>query len=517
MVYSGGRRPERKPAKSLVHSPGNTTYYVDSARGNDQRDGTTPENAWRTLDRANGVLFAAGDKLLLKAGSQFSGQLAPWGSGKGGAPIVIDQYGDGGKPRIDAGGRFPEALLLENQEYWEVNNLELTNQGWLRRGFRYGARVAAWDFGTMRHIHLKNLFIHDVNATVRKRRSEGHGILWESGGKKKPSRFDDLLIEDCHLLRTDRNGICGSSGNSDRQNWFPSLHVVIRRNLLEDIGGDGIKPFGCDGVLVEHNRLDGSSRRAPDYSAGIWPWSCDNAVFQFNEVSGVHGTRDGQAFDSDGNCRNAVYQYNYSHDNDGGFMLICDDGGWTAPESVGNVHTVVRYNISQNDGARTFHLTGPVKDVWIYNNVCFVGPGLDIPLFLFTDYRGWADGVHVANNIFYAAGTGRYGQGVSRHWNGSYESAPGFGEATNIRFEGNVYFGNHVNAPPDSKATRADPLLINPGNGKTGFDSLDGYKLRDGSPCVRAGVPVPDNGGRDFWGNKVPQGGKPAIGAHEKE
>jgi len=30
-------------------------------------------------------------------------------------------------------------------------------------------------------------------------------------------------------------------------------------------------------------------------------------------------------------------------------------------------------------------------------------------------------------------------------------------------------------------------------------------------------VPVADNGGRDFWGNKVPEGGKPAIGAHEKE
>jgi hypothetical protein len=516
-AYSGGNKPGLKPEKTLAHSPGNTTYYVDSAGGNDERDGSTPENAWKTLDRVNGVLFAPGDRILLRAGSRFSGQLAPWGSGNEGAPIVVDRYGAGGKPRIDAGARFHEALLLENQEYWEVNNLELTNQGWLRRGYRYGVRVAAWDFGTMHHIHLKNLLVRDVNGSVRKGRAEGQGILWENGGKKKPSRFDDLLIEGCHLLRTDRNGICGYSENSDRQNWFPSLRVVIRGNLLEDIGGDGIKPWGCDGVLVEHNRLDGANRRAPDYSAGLWPWSCDNAVFQFNEVSGVHGTRDGQAFDSDGNCRNAVFQYNYSHDNDGGFLLICDDGAWAAPGSAGNVHTVVRYNISQNDGARTFHLTGPVKDVWIYNNVFYVGPGLDVPLFLFTDYHGWADGVHVANNIFYAAGTFRYGQGVSKHLDGSYETAPGFGESTNVQFEDNVYFGHHVNPPEDSMALQVDPLLVNPGSGRRSLGSLEGYKLKESSPCIRAGVPIAENGGRDFWGNKVREGEKPAIGAHQKE
>ena len=146
-AFIKGKGPDRKAARNLAHSPGNTTYYVDSTRGDDQHDGTTPENAWKTLDRANGVLFAAGDKILLKAGSRFSGQLAPWGSGKEGASIIIDRYGEGEKPRIDAGGRFHEALLLENQEYWEVNNLELTNQGRVQRGYRYGVRVAAWDFG----------------------------------------------------------------------------------------------------------------------------------------------------------------------------------------------------------------------------------------------------------------------------------------------------------------------------------------------------------------------------------
>jgi hypothetical protein len=502
--------------RELVRSPGNTPYYVDSEQGNDQNDGTAPEKAWKSLERVNGTIYAPGDKILFKAGGRFPGQLAPQGSGKEGAPIVMDVYGAGNKPVIEAKGDYHEALLLNNQEFWEVNNLELTNQGWVHRAFRYGVRVRAWDFGTMRHIHLKNLFAHDVNGSLRKSRGEGHGIVWENGGKRTPSRFDGLLIEACHLLRTDRNGICGYSENSDRSNWFPSLNVVIRNNLLEDIGGDGIKPWGCDGCLVEYNRLYKARQRCSDYAAGIWPWSCENTTIQFNEVSGVKGTRDGQAFDSDGNCRHTVFQYNYSHDNDGGFMLLCTDGEWALPQSVGNVDTIIRYNISQNDGARTFHITGPVKDARIYNNIFFVGKGLDIPLFLYTDYRGWADGTYVANNIFYAEGKARYSYGTGRHWSGAYDDAPGLGQSTNNVFENNVYYGTHQNPPKDAKAITADPMLVGPGSGKVGFDSLEGYKLKDRSPCIGAGVPIKDNGGRDFWGNKIPEGKNPDVGAHQR-
>ena len=503
--------------RELVRSPGRTTYYVDSEQGNDQNDGTAPQKAWKSLERVNGTIYAPGDKILCKAGRRFPGQLAPQGSGKEGAPIIVDVYGTGNQPVIEANGDYHEALLLSNQEFWEINNLELTNTGLTREKFRYGVRVRAWDFGTIRHIHLRSLFVHDVNGSLTKEdRGEGHGIVWENGGKKTPSRFDGLLIEACHLLRTDRNGICGYSENSNRDNWFPSLNVVIRNNLLEDIGGDGIKVWGCDGALVEHNRLFGANRRAPDYSAGIWPWSSDRTLIQFNEVSGVKSTRDGQAFDSDGNCQGTVFQYNYSHDNEGGFMLICSAGEWSPPSMVPNTGTVVRYNISQNDRARTFHISGPVKNVRIYHNDFFIGKDLPVPIFLFTDWNGWTDGVYVANNIFYAEGRARYSHGTGRNPDGTYRDAPGFGQSTNNVFENNVYYGSHQNPPKDAKAITADPGLVDPGSGKVGFDSLEGYKLKDGSPCIGAGVPIKDNGGRDFWGNKIPEGKNPDVGVHQK-
>ena len=501
---------------SALRSAGATTYYLDAATGDDQNNGKAPDKAWKSLDRVNGIVFAPGDKILFKAGSRYDGQLSPKGSGNEGAPIVIDAYGEGAKPLIAAEGRFHEALLLENQEYWEVNNLELTNQGERRGKFRYGVRVRAWDFGTMRHIHLKNLFVHDVNGSVIKDQGEGQGIVWENGGKDTRSRFDDLLIEGCHLLRTDRNGICGYSAYNDRRLWFPSLNVVIRKNLLEDIGGDGIKVWGCEGALVEHNRLSKGGQRAPDYSAGIWPWSSDGTVIQFNEVSEFKGTRDGQAFDSDGNCRGTIFQYNYSHDNDGGFMLICSSGEWKPPRMLVNSETVVRYNISQNDRARTFHISGPVTGVEIYNNVFFVGKEFLVDLFLLTDWDGWPQDIKVRNNIFYVEGQGRYSYGVSRNSDGSYNAEPGFGRSKNNLFERNVFFGKHETPPDDPKALTTDPMLVAPGGGKFGFDSLQGYKLKDGSPCIGAGIPVERNGGRDFWGNKVPEGARPDIGAEQK-
>ena len=499
-------------AQVAGQAPHPQTYYVDSSQGDDANNGFSARSAWKTLDKVNGAVFRPGDKLLFKAGTVYSGQLRPQGSGTQTQPIVVDMFGQGDKPLIAAEGKFHEALLLKNQEYWEINNLQFTNAGPAREAFRYGVRVMSWDYGTVHHIQLKNLFVHDVNGSLMKKdRGEGHGIVWENGGAKVKSRFDGLLIENCRLLRTDRNGICGFAAypkNPDK--WFPSLNVVVRKNLLEDIGGDAIKVWGCDGAVVEHNIVRGARQRCDDYAAGIWPWSSDNTLIQFNEVSGVKGMKDGEAFDSDGFCTNTTFQYNYSHDNDGGFMLIC---------CTASVGTVVRYNISQNDRERLFHMAGPIKDIAIYNNVFYIGKGIDVHMFLWSGERDlWPDNTTVSNNIFYAEGIGRSSEGLHRKQpdDGTYVTRPGIGGAIRLAFKNNVFFGNFQDVPADWRTIPSDPLLVNPGSGMDGRASLAGYLLQAGSRCIGAGVPIANNGGRDFWGNPLPEGKMPSIGAHEK-
>ena len=76
-------------------------YYVNAKSGLDSNEGTSPEKAWASLKKINKQVFNPGDKILLAAGSRFTGQLEPKGSGTASAPILLDRYGQGPNPAID--------------------------------------------------------------------------------------------------------------------------------------------------------------------------------------------------------------------------------------------------------------------------------------------------------------------------------------------------------------------------------------------------------------------------------
>ena len=461
------------------------TYYIDNQTGDDAQPGTSPVQAWKSLDRVNRAVFKPGDQVLFEAGSRYAGQFAPQGSGRPDAPILLGRHGQGPNPRFDGEGQVLDTLLLRNVEYWDVQDLEITNQGENRAPSRTGVHVCADGYGPMHHIHLRRLYVHDVNSDLSKQR-EGCGIFFDNRGRNQ-SRFDDLIIEDCHLVRTDRNGICQRNGARTH-----SVGVIIRRNLLEDIGGDGIKTWGSDAPLVEYNVLRGGRMRCADEAAGIWPFDCDDALIQFNEVSGMKGAKDGEGYDSDYLCHRSIFQYNYSHDNEGGFMLIC------TPGNSFNRDTIIRYNISQNDGletSRVFHFGGGAQDTLVYNNTIYIGPRQKLPLLMFTTWnRGDADHTHFFNTIFYVDGE------VSYQW----------GQSTNSFFADNVFYGRHSLLPDGAGAITNRPPLLKPGSGGNGFDSLTGYQL---GARFRSGRIVPHNGGRDFFGRPVPQNTPPSLGA----
>ncbi len=467
-----------------------TDYYLNSYTGDDSNSGTTRLSAFRTIDELNRVTFTPGDTIHIAPGTEYHGTLRLKGSGSEGRPIKLFTD-DGGSQAVFHGDGAFEAVLLKNAQYWEISNIAITNKGSERVNHIAGLRIMLQDCGTANHIYINNVTIRDVYGSLDKN-SEGHGIIAQNiaGPEKFKSRFNDLRIENCKLVRTDRNGICMQSSFINRKsNWFPSTNVIIRGNTIEDCGGDAIKPWGCDGAIVEHNFVNGCRQRCEDYAAGIWPWSCDNTVIQFNEVCNAKGTKDGQGFDSDYNCNNTTIQYNYSHDNDGGFLLVC--GPKVSDSNIGCNNTIVRFNISQNDGldnARVFHISGgSVKNTYIYNNIIYLNSKQSVPMVVFGDWEGFAENTHFYNNIFYVDG----------------ETSYKLDGGKNTVFDNNIFYGAHINMPEDENGIYEDPMLADPGAGKTADKELAGYKLEEGSPAYRNGQAIQNIGSRDYFGNSI--------------
>ncbi|RED87633.1 alpha-L-fucosidase [Cohnella phaseoli] len=480
-----------------------TTYYVDSAAGNDANSGTVEEAPWRTLDKVNAATFQPGDRILLKAGSSWTGQLWPKGSGTAAKPIVVDRYGEGAKPAIHGAGLYQETVKLFNQQYWEINNLELTNVGEVRQT-RRAVWIEAQDIGTASHIHLKNLDIHDVNGQTEVQDLESGGIIVRVTGSATPTKFDDVLIEGNTFTDVDSTGIFMRSNWRNRDTrtdgvgpWLGMTNLVIRGNSLNRTGGDAIIVCEGDAPLVEHNVAAHSYYDSVGYHAAIWAINSDDALFQYNEAYKTHNTLDGMAFDIDELCNNCVMQYNYSHDNEGGFMLLVGQRGEGTGYDRGGI---VRYNVSENDGTALIQAVGRLDDYQVYNNTFYTGPESNARFLMAPDGNNLPEGtLSFRNNIIYNLGS-----------NLTYYC----GNAT-CTFDSNTYYGNHdPSEPADANKLTTDPGLVAPGFGSIGRTTTDGYKLAAGSPSLGSGTLIAGSGGQDYWGNAVSVSAAPNRGAY---
>ena len=451
---------------------------------------------WRSVDALNQLDLKPGDRLLLRAGCRWSGTLQPKGSGTEGRPIVLDRFGEGPLPAIDGAGGVA-ALLLRNQEFWEIANLELTNDA-AAPGLRRGLLATAGNTGAaLRHIHVSGLDIHDVKGQLGAdmvSKCTG-GIGFEAVTKGKPARFDDVLIENNHIHTVDNMGIYlnSDSGPHPRDpNWEALRHtrIVVRNNRLEDIGKNAICLRASLDALIERNVVRKAAARY--HGNAIYVFGCRNAIIQFNEVSHTNYLDlEGAAFDADYNSEGTVIQYNYSHDNGGGLADICNNPDSKPPRGY-NDGAIIRYNVSRNEGYRVIAFDGPATNTRIYNNTLVIPAGTKphiIEFDLFGKSPGYPDRTSIRNNIIVNLGEGSY------LW----------GKATNYSFEGNCFGGK---APPKDLADPlkivADPQFIEPERAGDGIDSVTGYRLKPGSPCAGSGVAIEAGGGRDFIGGAIP-------------
>lgn len=479
--YSGGQKVK------YIQSATSISYYV-SPNGNDMNNGTSTSTPWKTIARVNQqASFYPGDVIYFEAGATYNGQLAPKGSGVNGDPIRVTKYGINiYYPCINANGASGAAISLNNQKYWEFQYLEVKNPA-INEEERHGFKIQFNDFGTGEHIYILDCNIHDVSGVYTgEARHQGTGIFFYCSGSTTPTKVNDVKIENCKIWTIKKTGILFWSdwNKGSGLTYTPSTNVNIKNNTLTNIAGDGMLINTCDGAKLQYNIINGANNNATVPSAGMWPHMSDNVIMEYNEVYNVaFGSGDGQAFDFDIKSRWCYTQYNYSHDNGGGFHLICSDGNVGKTES-----SVIRFNISQNDQKNVFYFAGKTDNVYIYNNTIYVKSLLNTKMYHYSYWNGWSNNTYSYNNIFYNLGSGGYD----------------FGSSTNNNFMYNCFYGNHPsNEPPDTYKVTGDPKFVSPGSGTNGWGTVTGYKLKSGSSCFKNGMYDPNSGGKDYWGNSV--------------
>ena len=596
LLLAGTTVASMMPAVS-VKAEGNTatgtTYYVDSKEGKNSNDGTAENKAFQTLDKVNELNLEPGDTVLLKKGSVFEDQALKFtkeDSGTVEAPVKISTYGEGSRPQINTNGHglwelnygtpldnqnhkwkgtVSSSILIEDAEYLEIEGLELTNDRNSATDTekdkayndayamdRTGVAGVAKDNGTVDHIVLNDLYIHNVTGNVYNKHMTNGGIYFivakpTNEGETGIARYNDIQIRNCSLDTVNRWGIAVGYTYQWRQFTtgalsdatmakYASSNVVIENNYLNHVGGDAITTMYLDRPLVQYNVSENAAEQinTKDYSqqqpsldangnengkqwvnagrvaAAIWPWKCKNAIFQYNEcfrtLHASDGNGDGQPWDADyGDGTN--YQYNYSHGNTASTIMFC------GPESINNTF---RYNISQYEDMGPLDPAGNSGNCQVYNNTFYIKEGLNT---IWHRSHGNGGPVDMENNIFYFAGNTPV---AVNDWNPS----------GNKTYSNNLYY-NVSTYPNDAnpvKVNAGTQVLVNAGSGPdsvaddksarrhedpTATTVFDGYKLAENSPAINAGKVVVDRNGytidHDFFGHKITA--VPEIGAAESD
>ncbi|MFF2624222.1 right-handed parallel beta-helix repeat-containing protein [Kitasatospora griseola] len=495
-------------AAPAAHAAG-TAYYVSASAGSDTNSGTSPDAPWKSLAQVGRQTFQPGDTVAFRSGDTWTGQLAPHGSGTAAAPITFTSYGTGARPKLDGQGAVASVVLLANQHDVTVSNFEISNSAGpitSSTPYRIGVNVFAQDVGAVPGIRITDNYVHDVDAPPNSSNPGSGGIIYTVRGSATPTYFTGLTVRNNEVANIASYGISGWSTWMQRDGWTslwpflgaptteyrpftPSTGTVISNNYVHGIAAGGIAPLVVRDTMVDHNTVADTAQAHGNVA--IWWADADNTTVQFNEISGTkyNGPQmDGDALDADEDSRGSLVQYNYSHDNGGGFFISVS--GDSAPATA-----VVRYNVSQNDRNEIFTFSTNTTSVQVYNNTVWVSPNSGAAMTALTAVYHNATGVTMANNIIHNAANLPYNTGSA------------------ITYDRNWYDGGPVPAT-DRAALTGNPGLTAPGTA-TSIADLAGYRPTATSPILQQGLEVPNDGGRDAVGAALPQG-MPDLGALQR-
>ena len=521
-----------------------TTYYVDSQSGNDSSAGSSPDTAWKTIERVNSAReYQPGDAILLKRGSIFNHGLSPRGSGSKKAPITIAAYGDGNRPIVRGMGQ--PGISLTSQSFWTIQDIAATSDP--EHGmsaFKLKAdEVGKFSLG----LRVTNCIAFD---------SGRHGI--DIGGT---SGWDGVIVENCLTFCNSSDGICvsGSKAKGSTRN------AVIRGcTAYSNPGMAGIWICSAENGLIDRCVAYNNS------CVNIWCWNAVNITMRHCEAFRGRPQRDAAGFDIDWGSQACSLEYCYSHHNEGDAFLLMGSGKLPFNgNSMQSAHNIMRWCVAE--GHSPIDMGESFDHCKVFNNlgVALGEKSNAFKIFGWPNDKkggngGWPEDTEIVNNIFIGAegattmlvddyGTQQgnkwdhnlYWQpGAPRplvRWNGR-DSGPGFW--TGDRKSGTYPPTDYADLESFRKATgqeahgiQADPRLTKVPSGEYCRLPLTSYRLPQDSPLLSAGKPQvlteewlkerrkhltntgaeamgipmdPEPDTKDFWGN--PLGVRRSIG-----
>jgi len=480
-------------------------FYIDAAKGNDQNNGSSPQKAFQSIARLNSLPLIGGEQLLFKGGQQFNGSLKLTGvHSTVKVPLIISTFGSG-RAIIVSGDST--AILATDCTFLTINNLNIEGSGRLKGNKTNGIDFLEVKHGTIDNVKTSGYLYSGIQVT---------------GGS-------DIRIMN---VNASNNGFCGINVLSSAKEYgtdgssFKTVkrvyigHCIAENNpgcpaITDNHSGNGILMGGVTNGLIEYCEAMNNGWDMPregNGPVGIWAYMSDSIVIQHcyshHNKTSPKG-KDGGGFDFDGGMTNSVLQYNLSANNEGGGYGMFQYAGATEWSK-----NIIRYNISYNDGTKNGKCgifmwcdpaATPMKQLKAYNNTI-------------VNNQGYGVNFEPGNYLDFVFGNNLYVLTVSS------DCFVG-GKFSGATFNRNLYWTKLQSRPatiPDSNPVFADPKMNLPQNRQLNFirieeiNSIRYFQLSQKSPALKAGKSIENNGGKDYWQNRLPLVGNPNIGAFGK-
>jgi hypothetical protein len=498
----------------LADEPGGAGVYYVSPTGNDSNTGTSPQDAWQSVEKINRVNFEPGDSVLFEGSQIFFGniRLNQYDSGSSENPVYFGSFGTG-RAEIDAGSG--SGLIATDCSYLSIKNLSFKGDG-RKTGNRGNGLVFSFcsyviaDSIEVSGFQHSGVTAKHVGQNYRFTRihahSNGYAGIFVSGIDK--NSLSDIYIGHCI---------------ADNNPGDPTV--------TDNHSGNGIFAYQSKNIIIEYCKASNNGWDMPrtgNGPGGIWVAEVDSAIIQYcishdNKTSA--GGQDGLGFDLDGGITNSVIQYCLSYNNQGAGYGIFQYNGATEWKN-----NTIRYCISENDGN--------------------VSAGANILIWNGSRNKAEFQGLEFHNNVIY--NSSKAALVFYDHLNSNFnfrnnifisKTSSVYNRINGENFQGNCWYTINNNFYLDSlnfiawaqtakqemlngeiAGIYANPNLINPGNSTltdpTLLHTVNDYKVHENSAVIDAGLDLDsifnvNPGNQDFFGNSIKQGPAFDMGVYE--